>query len=577
MRRVIACEYCRKRKSKCIHSAPRPPISVYIPSVKDSVVLKNVFTNIKKWFPELLFLHLPSLQLGKAEPVVLNALLALYNCIKDESEDIDGLGINNFDVYYNRAVLELSTPTLIFESPTLEAVESLLILTMLDWHRDNHYKSRMMIGIASSMVESFDRLLKRGDDLESGLDNDSAFNSERVLRIFWSCFIIERVISGGRDRNSSLNFLNVYSVSLPVCEEKFLYMNSVNSVAESRLETLGSFNQLTFPENENNSGSFLIRLYELWGKIMNFLVKGGRRTYRDPPWSEKSVFYLIKAKLYEFYTKLPECWKWSRERFHVHTLRGSENEFVMVNILYNLCLVCLSREYVPFFPHSNDKPVGPTESPILPAPPDPEFWNKNSLLKFDSARALISIIRCAEEDETCGIKSPFYAYCIYTAALSAFYGSSFHWMDPHASQYIGDPEYDFSITGMQMMQILSEKSKKSSISLSWVNTAYLVCDLYKAISNNREKAIELQLGRNSLRRLEDSIQMTNTGHDTEESRELINAVNTGGSGKGVTPSELGGDNETQADFFVMSQDFLLSGNDNDQVEFLARILKEMTE
>lgn len=493
---------------------------------------------------------------------LLNSIFALYSYFEEEGSKHPRL--RDEGEYYDAVINHVLNPQAVLDTPLLENIQALTVLALLDWERENHYKSKMLNAIAINMLHHFDNSIKRAKDDPEILGRDIYFE-EQCTRLFWSCFMINTIIESGDTTHSIFRTSNLYTLLLPLSEEEYLYINATNNKNREYI-TLGNFDSCGDLSSKNHSSLFLILLYEVWGKIITILKKGGRKTYRDPPWSKRSVFHSIKEKLFGIHKKLPENWKWSLEKLRIHTLRGTDNEYVMINSMYNLCFIYLTREYTPFFPHSNDKPIGPTEAPLLPSPPTADYWQQNSVLMFESTRNLISIIRASAflEIGSGQINSPFFIYSVYTATITAFYGKYFHWMDPDNSKYLNDANNDFSITSIQMVDLLKEKAVRSPITKSWSNTALVVAELYSAVAEHRDTASELNLGRHTLSKLEDSIQITNTAHDHDSGKSLIEAISAVES-----PSR---------NYMSLDHDFaldlLLSGIDIHQKESLARILQE---
>lgn len=504
--------------------------------------LRHILLSIKKWFPELFFLHLPSLTFPNQDNYILmNSVVALYALSTEDSS------LESADVYYQFVVEKVIGPLLLGDVP-IESSQALIILSLLQWGRAQVQSSYMLSGMAIGMMRNFDRIL--ADEAA-----ESLFNKELCVRLFWACFVVERIATRGRGRFLSVPTVKLSSLPLPSSEEQYLYMNA-SLPASGSISTLQDYEGLTM-STENHSAAFLVILYDIWGQIMTFLHDGGRTVHKQPPWSEDSPVHKITFQLERFYASLPEYWKWSLEKFNVHSIRGTETDYLMVNCIYCLCFIYLTREYTPFFPHSNSTPVGPTEHPFLPQAPTPDYWEKNSIVMFGNARTLITIIRSMAylEATSCVIRSPFFNYCIYTALITGLYGKSFYWMDPEYVTFTGDPNNDFNITTDDAIGIL--KRQDSPLSGYFLSTALLVGELYDAISKNRDRASQLNLGRNSLSNLEEAIQITKTGTNHEESRQLIEKIND----RGAQDVDL-----------ILGMELMTQ----DQIEFLTSLMKDIT-
>ncbi|SCU77378.1 LADA_0A00144g1_1 [Lachancea dasiensis] len=503
--------------------------------------LQLVITQMSSSFPELAFLHMPSLlhNVKATDPLVTCSLLDLFTSFNqtfDSGPFSDWLGTGSRfvkkKIYGKIMVKELLSPNSLLYAPSIEVVQALVILALSYWGKGDYFMCWMLQGNASRMLQAFGFCLP-----PSGLySEDSSYNndwhmsslgeldSEILCRTYWSCFMIDRITAFGNNRSFAFSKCRYEKVPLPHDKRSFALMTNLTCAQPlTDIITIKSYNdQVTFRHSPHTVGehAIYIKIFSIWGEINEYLMQGGRYSQSLPPWDQNSVNYKIHAELKKWWGSLPIHWRWTSERLTLHQTMGTDTIFTMSNCLYHLCVTYLNREHLPFLPHSIECPSGPTEEPLLPDPPDEEYWTASATECFQSTRSLSSILNTLHETEvkeelggsySSRTTNGFYCFCAFVASIESMYGTKFYWMNPTTDSHSPSLETCY----MKMISFLKVKKETVKVAQNWLKIANRVMELYDFVAKNREQAAELNLGRNNLRQLVDLVQLVNTGTTRE--------------------------------------------------------------
>lgn len=322
---------------------------------------------------------------------------------------------------------------------TVERVQAFLMLDLYQWISRDHQGlgSWMYVGMAIRMAQA----LKLGvGDVAQSLSS-SPFTEKTLIdrevrrRTMFSCFILDRILSCGKDRASCIRSEDLH-IQLPCSEEDFdltrqvytgFLRGSLVSAAASR------------PDSPNILSSF-VQLIDIWGEISHYSNAGGRFSEEQSvaPWEAQAKFSRLTRKLVDFNTKLQMTdsslgFTLSRKNYFKHdSSRQGSSAFVSLHMLMCLSKIMLHREYIPFIPVRCGRPNGPLDEPTFaPDITPPGFWASSAKELFHAAAEICDLI------EICGEKLPhssLVVFAIWHAAYVGLYASHFPQMDVNRSE-----------------------------------------------------------------------------------------------------------------------------------------------
>lgn len=285
-------------------------------------------------------------------------------------------------------------------------------------------------------------------------------------RTMFSCLILDRMLSCGKDRVSTIRSEDL-QIRLPCAEFDFDYSTEVTHRFLKDEDDEGR----SRPNRTDSVLGCFIRLVDIWGEISKFTFAGGRLSEKCdiPPWHEDAKFRQLREELEGFYTDLPEVYQWSVTNFHRHGGNSSGSIFVSLHMLGSVCQIMLHREYIPFIPIRCKGPIGPLDEPTFTSPrfnvPD-GFWEESAEQIFRAAKNIVEVIRLCEGNVP---MSSLALFAIWTAAFVGIYAFHFPHMDTKGYM-LGPGDKDGREPGAQI-DVAPEGSEATPISTTYQTLA----------------------------------------------------------------------------------------------------------
>ncbi|KAF2493747.1 hypothetical protein BU16DRAFT_550743 [Lophium mytilinum] len=469
VRTAIACAWCRRSKIKCIHQGEPPcrnclrngrtspgdcilsgpihairrkryrtPVLSHTPTsvettheeggidAQDATCTSNVLSPINpnggvintfnaasrtdildaaskfhSKFPELSFLHLGTFDLDSEETgnvLFKAALLALCSTRPD------------VHAKYVKSALS----KVLLEPPRLVTVQTLLILAMYEWGDGRGYDAWMTTGTAIRMMQSLEAM--RGPIQPNELEE------EIYNRTFWSCFIMDRLVLCGKCQPFTLP-LDQMSIHLPIGDQDFafgqcssprIYISHVRGDLCNTIEY---------------SYSMLVRGFDIWARILKWIVNGGRRqpgmtVLANCPWMAGSPWKDLYDELDDWRQQQHQRMKYPEVQIAGHVSLGHGEQFAFINLVYFISILFLSREYIPFLPKPESEPEGPIDPPHLESAAPAGWWAERADQLFSSAAHITNLLHQLDDLNT-SLLTPFSGFCAFSAAIMNAYVSSF--------------------------------------------------------------------------------------------------------------------------------------------------------
>ena len=150
-----------------------------------------------------------------------------------------------------RSMMEAS-----LDYPGLSTLQALLTLAMMEYGRGDHTRSWIYVGICLRLLTLLE--LHRERPVKRDIDRESWVEHETRCRLYWSCYIVDRISASGTARPIVLSDENSQLIPLPAPEVH--YQSSI-PVETSLLSTVSE------SEEELGYYALLVRLISIWGRI----------------------------------------------------------------------------------------------------------------------------------------------------------------------------------------------------------------------------------------------------------------------------------------------------------------------
>ncbi|KAJ5812679.1 hypothetical protein N7474_008980 [Penicillium riverlandense] len=157
-------------------------------------------------------------------------------------------------------------------------------------------------------------------------------------RTIWACFIMDRTMSCGKDRPSSLD-ITAMKIHLPASEDDFdLGITPSESITYNQLIDLNSTDingRLTIADYY----TITIRSLDIWSHTCKWMADGGRRQVSALgacPWESGSTWYQIQTELDQWRDMLHVRLKYPETPLCIYVHRRQGERFAFVNLIYYL-------------------------------------------------------------------------------------------------------------------------------------------------------------------------------------------------------------------------------------------------
>lgn len=181
------------------------------------------------------------------------------------------------------------------------------------------------------------------------------------------------------------------------------------------------------PSNIDHYFGLLVRGFDIWARVLQFVVNGGRRQPglcrpENHPWVAGSPWRLPYDELQAWRNSTDKRLRYPETAVAGHAALGNGNaeQFAYVNLIYYISILFLGREYIPFLPTPDAGPVGPVDPPLLPHPPPTSWWADRAAELFQACAHIVSLLKDLD-DAGAALDSPFSGLCSFSAATMNLY------------------------------------------------------------------------------------------------------------------------------------------------------------
>lgn len=306
-----------------------------------------------------------------------------------------------------------------------------LILGLHECTEGTENRGWMKIGTAIRMAQVLRLGFEDEDDASQSaparIARRDPLRAEIRRRTYWSCFLLDRTITDGKERPCTLQPPKNGAVRMPCSEEDFT--KGIAGVG-ARFEpdpapwTVSArlLQHPPPPEPEADLHGHTLRVAQLWKKVADYIgAAGGRNFDRRPPWLLESTFGTLAAEIAEFKRRLPQMYEYSEANLLAHSMTNQGRLFGMFHLLLACSSLVLHRDYLPFLPPLNFRAVdGPCDGEPLYEPngsmPAPADWWVSSLAHaFEAANSISDLCTYLAQHGSM-ITHPFAGFAAVAAA-----------------------------------------------------------------------------------------------------------------------------------------------------------------
>lgn len=303
-----------------------------------------------------------------------------------------------------------------YDTPNITILIVYLILGLHEFGTCQGGRSWMFGGMAQRMAYAlqlhkdldYDPKSRRTDE-----KNDLTFTDREIRRrTMWSCFLMDRFNSSGTDRPIFVGTQYIRA-QLPISDRYF------NMEVVGPTECLDGTipnpvppdtGQMSDAKENMGVSAYLIRLVDLWGKLVNYLNHGDKEADQLPMWAEQSTFGALRRAAATWKDTLPESLRYTHENLLSHASEKTANQFLFLHIVHNQIILFTNRFAIP---SPGSKPSFPPEMPSA-------FLSEAKHAALDAANQVSTLINEAMDYN---VVAPFAGYCAFFSSTVHIYGA----------------------------------------------------------------------------------------------------------------------------------------------------------
>lgn len=178
--------------------------------------------------------------------------------------------------------------------------------------------------------------------------------SEVRRRTFWSCFLLDRTITDGKEKPCSLRAPLSTSLRMPGHDVDFsLQRTSLGALLDpnpNKWNVPYRLENSMHHEHEADLYGQTLRVSEIWQRVSTYIGAGGRNHDRRAPWLVESTFAVLQREIRAFEERLPAVFAYNEANLVAHCMIGQGRLFGMLHLLLACSALVLHRDYLPFLP-----------------------------------------------------------------------------------------------------------------------------------------------------------------------------------------------------------------------------------
>lgn len=298
-----------------------------------------------------------------------------------------------------------------YDQPNITILIVYLILGLHEFGTCQGGRSWMFGGMAQRMAYA----LQLHHDLDHEPKRDTNERSELTFtdreirrRTMWSCFLMDRFNSSGTERPIFVGE-HYIKAQLPI-RDKYYQMEVTGPTEDLEGNVPNPVEpgtgQMSDAKENMGVSAWLIRLVNIWGRLINYNNLGGKDRDTHPMWSHDSDFFNIKTSIEQWREKLPKTLCYTDENLHNYSSEGIANQFIFLHIVYYQIVLFMNRFALPT----------PGTRPNLPKDMPPEFSSEACRAARDAANQISTLVHEGMDHR---MVAPFAGY-------SAFLSSTVH-------------------------------------------------------------------------------------------------------------------------------------------------------
>ncbi|KAF3031941.1 hypothetical protein E8E12_002709 [Didymella heteroderae] len=254
---------------------------------------------------------------------------------------------------------------------------------------------------------------KRPSEDDPAAHRDRFVRQESQRRTFWSCFILDRILSVGESGTRLIQVKHLSNLQIPCSDENFTsgravrtrlfgetdeaYAKRRKEIHEQVLQQYGGHEPPQIEWEDRHDEGMLGRLIlalDHFADVNEWSHNGGRRSEKPNigPWNPETKYYQLDKRLRDIKNELPtelQLTSINTENHVYETPSTTSRTYCLIHAILQLSTAYLYLEYLPTYGFKLEKPQAPMDAPLVtePVPADqPDYWEDRAKNCLDYVR-----------------------------------------------------------------------------------------------------------------------------------------------------------------------------------------------
>lgn len=234
---------------------------------------------------------------------------------------------------------------IVMDVPNSTMVQALLTMAMYEWGNGNGYGAWMYSGkhmhlsqlYASSQDQGMATRMMQSLQVMKVDPPRTEKDDEIYNRTYWACFVMDRLVHCGKSQPYALP-LEQMTIHLPIGEQDFAF-GVASAPRLTNKDLMANPSMSRDLETTNNFYSVLVRGFDIWARVLEFVSNGGRRQpgmnkSNNCPWVHGSPWRSIYDSLEDWRSRQSARLKYPSSPVAVQVSLGHGESFAFVNLVY---------------------------------------------------------------------------------------------------------------------------------------------------------------------------------------------------------------------------------------------------
>jgi len=231
----------------------------------------------------------------------------------------------------------------LFESPSIQTIQCLLMISVYNFGVGRGYKAWMYIGLATRMIET---LQSSTSDFDFDTNSSNNIKKMQLNRLFWSCTVQDRLIGAGSGHRSS-SPLSAIDLCLPASNYDYSFNRKPQGTWTIKELYDAGYGDDGVRLSIDHSSSLIVCGHDNLIRVMSF-VRHRKINWMSSssehimPWMPESPWFALNRDLQAWRNFHESSVQYPETSVYAHIQFGTSETFAYINLIYYLRYVLMA-------------------------------------------------------------------------------------------------------------------------------------------------------------------------------------------------------------------------------------------